>query len=171
MTEATEDIGHLMTSLTAAVARATELTLEPFMLSTLDYGIIDRCHREEANTATELARVFPVDVSVISRRVNDLVGRGLLSRRRLSGDRRRIRLSLTEEGRSVERTLAERVRESRTTLMNRISGDEWAAFIATSHKIMANLEAATAPSPARRESPTRRLTTYGVRNRRMIEDG
>ncbi len=49
------------TSLTAAAAEASLLNHE---LPTLEYGVLDRGHRREANTVTELARAFPVDASL-----------------------------------------------------------------------------------------------------------
>ena len=149
MTEEHEDIVHLITGLTAAAARAAELSLAPFMLSPLEYKILDRCHRGEANTVTELSRVFPVDASVMSRLVSKLVDRKLIGRQRLSSDRRTVRLSLTEEGRFLAQRLDECMKTNYALLMNGVSDDEWTAFKAAAYKIMTNMEDGIAPSLAK----------------------
>ena len=140
MTECQEDIGHLIAGLTLAAARVTELNLTAFTLSPLEYGVLNKCHRGEGNTVTELARIFPVKAPTMSRVVNKLVDRGLISRRRLSSDRRTVRLRLTREGRLVADRLGESLEESLALLMNGISDDERANFTVTAQKIMVNLE-------------------------------
>ncbi len=151
MTDRHEDFGNVMTGLSAAAARATEVSLAPFMLSPLEYRVLERCHRGEANTVTELARIFPVDASTMSRMVNKLVDRGLIRRRRLSKDRRTVLLKLTAEGNSVVDRLAECMRASQVALMDGISDEERHAFTATANKIIANLGelGAGASTPAR----------------------
>ncbi len=146
MTDEHEDIGHLITGLTAANARVTELSLAPYMLSPLEYRILDRCHRGKASTVTELSRLFPVDASVMSRLVSKLVDRKLIGRQRLSRDRRTVRLSLTEEGRHLAQRLGECMKTSQALLMNGVSDDERTAFKSTAHKILANLEDGITPS-------------------------
>lgn len=140
MTDEHEDIGDLITGLTAAAARARDLSLASSMLSPLEYGILDYCHRGKANTVTELSRVFHVHVSVMSRLVSKLADRKLIHRQRLPSDRRTVRLSLTNDGQALLRTLAEELRESNDLLVRGINGDEWAAFYAAAHKVLANLE-------------------------------
>lgn len=139
LTENHEGTEDLITGLMVATAKATELSIAPFRISPLEYRILDKCHKGDANTVTELARIFPVYSPTISRRVSKLVDRGLIRRRRLSSDRRTVRLSLTEEGRVLVQTLSERLKSIQVVLMNEISNDEWESFTATAHKIMASL--------------------------------
>lgn len=135
-----EGLYDLIASLTAAVADASLSILVRHRLSLLEYGILDRCRRGEAHSVTKLAEVFPVDTSAMSRQVSKLVDRGLLRRRRLPSDRRTVRLSLTEKGRSLALVLAEELRARRSLLMKGISDDERAVFMAAAHKMLANLE-------------------------------
>ena len=153
------DVGHLVTSLTAAAGEASVPSLVPCELSPLEYEILDRCHRNEANTVTELAHALPVDASVMSRQVSKLVDKGLLSRQRLSSDRRTIRLRPTPNGRSLARSLAEESRARQRLLMQGVSDDERAAFRATAHKILANLEE-LASRPPRRGRETGSATRF-----------
>ncbi len=171
MADEHEDIGHLITSLNIAAARAADLSLAPYMLSPLEYGILDYCHREKANTVTELSRVFHVHASVMSRLVSKLVDRKLIHRQRLSSDRRPVRLSLTKDGQALLRTLAEELRESNDLLVRGINGDEWATFYAAAHKVLANLEdTAFLLSRGTKPLPAMRLAGGGVIDER-IGDG
>ena len=142
------DCGDLITDLAAAANKTTEMSLAPFMLSPLEYGILDSCGREEANTVTELSRATSLDCSSVSRLVTKLVDRRLIGRQRLSKDRRTLRLSLTEEGRSLAQRLTERLNARQTLLMNGLSSEERSAFTSTAHKIILNLEHPMAPWPA-----------------------
>ena len=158
-----EGLGDLITGLTTAAARAADLSLAPYMLSPLEYGVLDYCHRGKANTVTELSRVFHVHASVMSRLVSKLVDRKLIHRQRLSSDRRTVRLSLTKDGRVLARTLAEELRGSQDLLMRGINGDEWTAFYTAAHKVLANLEdTASLLSRGAKTLPAMRLAGGGL---------
>ena len=88
--------------------------------------------------ATDLSRVLGADASRISRLVNGLVQRGLLRRRRRVDDRRVVRLMLTDEGISVARGLAERVREYDDHMLAGVTDDEREALIELTSKVLAN---------------------------------
>jgi DNA-binding MarR family transcriptional regulator len=139
-TERPADLGRLITRLTATVAQASRVSLVPHDLSPLEYDILDRCHRGEANTVTELARALPGDASVVSRHVSKLVDRGLISRTRLSSDRRTVRLHLTADGRSLARALAAELQERQGLLMQGVSDAERRALARVVSKIHANSE-------------------------------
>ena len=141
MAEEIPDIDHLIASLATAASRASAAVLAPYGLSPLEFGILDWCRRGEANSVSDLAAVFPVDTSVISRQASRLVGLGLLDKRRAADDRRRVELTLTEAGLALAQQLEEPVRTGRARITQGVGEEEWAAFIATAQKILANLEA------------------------------
>ena len=141
MTDQHKEIVNVITDLTAAAVRATEVSLAPFMLSPLEYGILGKCVRGEANTVTELSLAFPVGTPAISRMVTRLVDRKLIDRQRLSSDRRTIRLMPTEQGIDLAHRLSERLEFDRDILMNALTDEERAAFTATARKITAAFEA------------------------------
>ncbi|MDE2640774.1 MAG: MarR family transcriptional regulator [Chloroflexota bacterium] len=163
--KAPADLGRLMASLTAATAEASLLNLGPHNLSALEYGILDRCFRGEAQTVTELACVLPGDASVMSRHVSKLVDRGLMGRTRLPKDRRTVRLRLTKDGRALARALAEELQAQQTLLMQGVSDVEQAAFAATAHKILANSQCP--PRWGRRTDPASRFANAGAIDERM----
>ena len=135
-----EDIVNVITNLTASAAKATELSLAPFRLSILEYGILGKCLTGEANTVTELSLAFPVGIPAISRMVSRLVDRELVSRQRLPNDRRTVRLCPTDKGVSLWQRLDERLKSDRDLLRNVVSVDERAAFAAIARKITATFE-------------------------------
>ena len=136
-----EDVGILISNLSAAGAKAMELSLTPFMLTPLEYGVLNKCHVGEATTVTELARIFPVNASTISRLVGRLVSRRLIGRQRVLSDRRTVKLKLTDEGRSLVENIEEYLSASRAVLMEGVSEDEREVFASIVQKVTANSEA------------------------------
>ncbi len=127
--------------LAAGLNAVAEAGLVRHDLSPLQLGILESCRRGEASTVTELAGALAVDASMVSRQTARLVGRGLMSRKRLSSDRRTVRLSLTGSGLALAQALADELTERQGLLNRGISDEERAAFAAVAHKMLANLEA------------------------------
>ncbi len=140
MLQEPNDFERLIASLATAASKATAAALMPFDVTPFEFGILDWCHRRQANTVSELALAFLVDPSVISRNVSLLVDKGLISRRRTSNDRRRVLLRLTKKGSSLIQGLEEYTKSKHAFFVKDVSDREWAAFTATAHKILANLE-------------------------------
>lgn len=90
-------MNHLVTQRTL-----TELGITGTQASMLFMLAIGRC-----STAGELAREYVIDASAVTRLLDRVEKRGLLSRTRSHKDRRVVRLELTESGRE----LAERMPE------------------------------------------------------------
>lgn len=126
--------------LASVAISAMECDLEAFEITALEFGILNRCHNGEANTVTELTQIFPTDMPTISRRVSDLVDRGLLLRRRLQDDRRVVMLELTEEAQELMPQIAERTHSLYDRLMKDIDKDEQRAFMSALQKMLSNLE-------------------------------
>ena len=96
-------------------------------------------------TATDLARVLPIDASRISRIVARLVDMDLLVRRRLRSDRRIVMLQLSPEGRELTSNLYRRIREHEARLTDGISEEELSALASITAKILANHAAMESP--------------------------
>ncbi|MCY3748910.1 MAG: MarR family transcriptional regulator [Chloroflexi bacterium] len=141
MSEARGNFDQLIAGLATAASKATAATLAPYGLSPLAFGILSWCYRGEAHSVSELADVFPVDGSAISRQVTRLEGQGLITKERPFSDQRRVQVRMTEEGLALVRRLEEHLAPSRALIMQGVSDSEWAAFTATAHKLLSNLEA------------------------------
>ena len=142
------DLPAYVSDLVRAVIRGIEHEMEPFEVSSLEYGVLRDCMDKGECTATELAEVLPVDPSRISRIVNTLVEKELLIRRRLSDDRRIVMLRLSDKGSELTSTLNRRVQEYNAKLMENISEDDVATFASVTHKILANHAAMEKPQQA-----------------------
>ena len=110
-----------------------------YNLSVPEFNLLRTClRRGEECTATELARILPVDASRISRMVTILVDRGLLQRRRLPEDRRVVMLSLTEEGVEMTSQILQVINQNNARLMEGIDEDEIRVFLSVASRILSN---------------------------------
>ena len=81
-----------------AVERFLESELAILETSLIEMRVLSVCAAHPGCTAVEVSRIIPVDPPAISRVVQPLVQRGLLSRRRSRTDRREVRLRVTDDG-------------------------------------------------------------------------
>ena len=140
MREYEGSIRQMVRGLAVATSRLAEMALAPYGVSAVDYGIMEGCLEAESITAVELSATLQADTSVISRRVNVLVEGGLVSRKRLEDDRRRVWLSLTDEGRAMTLRMAEQLRARESLMLNGIGEDERRMFVSVAERMMANVE-------------------------------
>ena len=131
-------LGGNVAGLVNAVTKGIALQLMPYALTPTEFSILGICYRSGTTTASRMARVMPVDAGRISRIVNKLYHKGLLTRKRLEEDRRVVHLGLTEAGMRLVPELIERVQEHNAMLAEGITPEERAVFIAVSEKIVSN---------------------------------
>ena len=100
------ELGYWVSSLASALRKGLDRQLAASDVTSAQWAILDVCSRGEANSPSALARVIPVDTAAISRQLDKLREKGLIRRRRLTSDRRSVRVELTQEGRELVPTLA-----------------------------------------------------------------
>ncbi|ACR29105.1 MarR family winged helix-turn-helix transcriptional regulator [Burkholderia glumae] len=103
-------VRSLMTNLVTQRTQ-TELGITGTQASMLFMLAVGKC-----STAAELAREYAIDASAVTRLLDRVEKRGLLSRVRSHEDRRVVRLELTDEGRE----LAERMPEIFISVLDRL---------------------------------------------------
>ena len=135
-----EDLGRWAADLVAVASRASGRKLEPYDILPIQYRILMLVYRGQANTATDMADLMPVDAAAISRHVNNLVEKGILRRQRVRTDRRTIRLSLSESGQTLVPQLAEQVEQNNDWLLSGIGKQERRVFFSVIDKILSNAE-------------------------------
>ena len=135
------DISRLINRMAVSVSRMAGGALSPFGVSTLDYGILDICRETGGVTAVELADALMTDTSAISRRVNALVEAGFVSRTRMTDDRRKVLLHLTDEGRTLTRRIAEEMRARESVLVEGVVEDDLRVFASVGRRTMEKVEA------------------------------
>ena len=119
------------------VALATG-TVDEAGLTLPQWGVLERCARDQANTVTELTEIVPVDQASISRAADRLVRLGLLRRQRLSRDRRVVHLKATDEGQALVRQLSPEIARIYAVLLEGIQEDDLEAFVRVARRISAN---------------------------------
>ena len=94
-------VGHLMARARAAVLTSFDAELEPFGLTSTQYGVLKNVADGVAETAVDLCRLMHYDNGSMTRLLDRLEDKGLLRRERGKEDRRLIHLRLTSNGRIV----------------------------------------------------------------------
>ena len=126
------------TSLAKSVTRGLDRETAANDLTPTEFAAISLFHVDQEWTTTELTQMLSVNASAVSRVVNNLVNRGVLSRRRSREDRRMVYLKLTEEGAALGLELQERVHSYEEKLTRGISPEDMEVFFATIKGIVAN---------------------------------
>ena len=132
------DLGTSVEGLVNALTRGVVREAGPYGLSPAEYNLLRICMEMGECTATDLAKVLPIDASRISRIVSRLVDMELLVRRRLRSDRRIVMLQLSPEGKELTSTLYGRIREYEAKLTDGISEEEIRTLESITAKILAN---------------------------------
>ena len=135
------DLGRNVARLANSVFKGIADDVADYGLSPFDVHLLMICLETEESTATELARLLPIDASRISRLVNVLVEKDLLVRRRRRQDRRIVMLRLSPEGQDLASTVARRMEALYARLTMGLTESEIRQFSATALKIQANYEA------------------------------
>ena len=135
------DISRLINRLAVSVSRMAGGALSPFGVSPMDYGILEICRDANGVTGVELAESLMTDTSAISRRVNALVEAGLVSRTRMTDDRRKVLLHLTDEGRTLTRRIAAEMRARESVLVEGVVEDDLRVFASVGQRMMEKVEA------------------------------
>jgi DNA-binding MarR family transcriptional regulator len=126
-----------------AVARVFEVqdrALAPIGLTARQGLILLSCDLEEANTAAELASLYGLEASSITRLVDRLEKKRLIERTRSRSDRRKTILALTARGKAVlQRAVKIAVPIARTT-WNGVTEKERKTLAAIITKVLNNLK-------------------------------
>jgi DNA-binding MarR family transcriptional regulator len=100
-----DSVGYLMGRTMSMVKEAVDHELEPTGLTHAQWVPLLKVYLEEASTVAELARECDVDVGAMTRTLDRLEMKGLITRVRSSDDRRVVNLELTEEGRATAKQI------------------------------------------------------------------
>lgn len=84
-----------------AIRAAHDEALAPFGVTTSQGEALVSCMLGEANTPAELARFTDLDISSISRMLDRLENKGLVTRSRTGKDRRQVIVKITARGRAL----------------------------------------------------------------------
>jgi DNA-binding MarR family transcriptional regulator len=127
--------GYWVNRLGAAFRTEVDRELRGFDLTRRQVGMLHFIARSDRPTASELTRQMGVDSTAVTRMVDRLSDKGLVTRAPDPEDRRRHLLALTPEARALLPRLSKRARKVEGLLENGISGERLAVF----HEVLMNM--------------------------------
>lgn len=86
-----------------ALLAAHDEALGPFGITVYQGSVLLNCARHEANTPAALAALNGLDISTMSRMIDRLEKKGLLTRAHSTKDRRQVLVRITPKGRAIVR--------------------------------------------------------------------
>ncbi|MDE1184625.1 MarR family winged helix-turn-helix transcriptional regulator [Paraburkholderia sp.] len=101
-----ESVGYLIARVKSTMSNmVTQRTMAELGITSQQGSILFMVASGKCLLAAELAREYGIDASAVTRLIDRLEKRGLLTRVRSSEDRRVVRLALTDEGLSIARRM------------------------------------------------------------------
>ena len=101
-----DSVGYLMSRVKSVMTNlVTQRTQEELGITGTQASMLFMIAVGKCSTAAELAREYGIDASAVTRLLDRVEKRGLLSRVRSVEDRRVVRLELTDEGRALAERL------------------------------------------------------------------
>jgi len=94
-------IGRLLSRVKMAMHEALDRELAPFDITSAQYVILVNLAGNEADSAAKLCKGVSYDPGAMTRMLDRLERKGLIRRARCPGDRRKVVLELTAEGKAV----------------------------------------------------------------------
>lgn len=134
----TFDLRFLCAGVIGGFSKLAHQVLDPAELTLVQWGVLERCAKGQADTVTSLAECIPIDPASISRAADHLARLGFLQRRRLRRDRRVVRLEATDDGQAFVRRLDPQLQAIYVILTEGIEEAELQVFARVAQKMSAN---------------------------------
>ena len=109
-----------------------------YAITAQDFGILSLLWTEDGLKHVDIARHILRDKTTITRRIDSLVKKGILSRKTDAKDRRITRVYLTAQGNEIQAKLIQAIIEFHEDLLQGISKQDLQITIQTLNKIILN---------------------------------
>ena len=120
-----ESAAYLMKRILTCMAGEIDQALEPQGLTHAQWVPLFKLHMGEVSTAAELARECALDAGAMTRTLDRLEAKGLVTRVRSSQDRRVVKLELTAEGRATASQIPAVLCQVQNAFLQPLSIAEW----------------------------------------------
>lgn len=140
-------VGHQLFQLLQLMRREVEQRMAAHDLTDAQWKPLWLLAIGRASTPVELARELDMDPGALSRLVERLVAKGLITRERSEADRRVVHLALTAAGREVADHVPHVLAGVNNDFLNGFSRDEWQQLLALVGRMVANGQALSATRP------------------------
>ena len=104
----TQSLPYLLYTISNRLAETFAVELRAHDLTIGMYRVLAALHERDDQRLGELSEMIDVEISTLSRMIGAMKTRGLVSRRRLEGDERSVRIKLTAQGRRLVEALIPR---------------------------------------------------------------
>ncbi len=135
-----ESVGYLIKQAQLALHRTIDSKMASLDLTAMQWGPLMLIAYGKANTAAELSRCAGVETSTMTRMLDRLETKGLLTRKRSESDRRIIYLGLSAEGIALVSKVPDLLAESLNKHLRGFDAQELATIQSMLRRIVANAE-------------------------------
>jgi DNA-binding MarR family transcriptional regulator len=133
-----ESAAYLMRRILTCMAAEIDQALEPRGLTSAQWKPLFKLHLREASTVAELARECQLDAGAMTRLLDRLEAKGLVTRVRSSEDRRVVNLELTKEGREAAREIPAVLCKVQNAYLRGFTEGEWQQLTGLLRRVLAN---------------------------------
>jgi DNA-binding MarR family transcriptional regulator len=136
--EPDESAAYLMRRILTCMAAEVDQALEPRDLTHAQWVPLFKLYLGSARTVAELARECQLDTGAMTRLLDRLEAKGLVTRVRSSADRRVVNLELTKEGREAGRHIPTVLCKVQNAFLQGLSIEEWQQLKDLLRRVLAN---------------------------------
>jgi DNA-binding MarR family transcriptional regulator len=140
---AEESVGYLIRQTMSALNRAAETEMRPHGLTAVQWAPLMIISRGGNPTAASLARDLNTDTGAMTRMLDRLEAKGLLTRSRSVQDRRVVVLTLTDQGRELTTRIPHHLARVYNQHLTGFTNDEFLQLKVFLRRIIANRDQAT----------------------------
>lgn len=135
-----DSLGLLFKRVLGSIAQAVDRRLADHDLTHAQWVPLYKLYRGECATMAELARDLQMDPAAMTRALDRLEAKGLVTRERSQADRRVVTLTLTPEGRHIAPIVPAALAEVFNAHLEGFSQAEWVTLVELLQRILANGE-------------------------------
>jgi DNA-binding MarR family transcriptional regulator len=133
-----ESAAYLMRQILTLATASIDKALESSGLTSAQWVPLLKLHMGAASTVAELARECNVDAGAMTRLLDRLETKGLVTRVRSSEDRRVVNIALTREGRETAKKIPAVICQVQNGFLQGLSVAEWQQLKDMLRRILAN---------------------------------
>ena len=133
-----DSAAFMMRRIVNCAAGEIDKAFEPRGLTNAQWVPLFKLHHGAASTVAELARECQLDSGAMTRMLDRLEAKGLVSRVRSSEDRRVVNLELTDEGRAAALEIPQVLCKVQNAFLQGLSVEEWGQLKDMLRRILAN---------------------------------
>ena len=119
-----ECINFLLTQAQQKVFKYLKSELEPFNVTPVQYGVLQCLWDEGSQTPKQIGNVLSLDGSTITGILDRLENKALIMRNTYIGDRRTVKVELTEEGSKLREPIGKIIEEVNIEVLKQFTPEE-----------------------------------------------